>query len=107
MIFAVFDPSPLNTMDKLQFLVLIIVNSRQCLQYNNYLIDASSSAKLIYVGQAKDILLKIYNRTAVAECFLSMLSSVRRCPSHGRCATKSAKHRQAYQDITTPNDISK
>jgi len=36
------------------------------------LIDASSSRKLISVGQAKDrpILAKIYNKTVVAECFL-------------------------------------
>ena len=35
------------------------------------MIDASSPTKLIYVGHAKDILAKIYDETAVAECFLS------------------------------------
>jgi len=36
-----------------------------------YLIDATSFTRLIYVGQAKDTLAKICNKTAMVECCLS------------------------------------
>jgi len=38
-----------------------------------YLINASSSTKLIYVGQAKDILAKIYSKTALSARVVNVL----------------------------------